>query len=89
MEETASTMAAIIQMMVFFRAAMGLIAILLTSDENGRKTSVFSSLPPSGEVVNLEFRGSTKNAPPPTKAEGQGKKDYWFFTESWGGQTRT
>ena len=63
---------------------MGLIAILLTNDENGRKTSVFSSLPPSGEVVNLEFRGSTKNAPPPTKAEGQGKEDYWFFTESWG-----
>ena len=73
MEETASTMAAIIQMMVFFRAAMGLIAILLTNDENGQKPSIFSSLPPSGEVVNLEFRGSTKNAPPPTKAEGAGE----------------
>ena len=48
---------------------------IVTDDENGQKTSVFSSLPPSGEVVNLEFRGSTKNAPPPTKAEGQGKAD--------------
>ncbi len=50
----------------------------------GRNLPFFPVYHHRGEVVNLEFRGSTKNAPPPTKAEGQGKEDYWFFTESWG-----